>query len=144
MYVLHPHINFQLIILLPLLSVTFPIVAIHFPPENIFIKECPVELFEAFNAISGTHLILIVFVVPMWTIMYEPRYIFLYTISTFGPPYTIFDELKVSYTQSLDGNLFSKSNTTYISDIVIRLAYLLNSTAWHVALERFLIVNIEC
>ena len=88
-------------------------------------------------------MIFIVLVVPMRTITYEPKSIFLCPISTFGLPSTIVDGLKVLDTPSLDGNLLSKSTTNYISDLVIRSVYILNGIAWHVAILRSLIVNID-
>ena len=98
-------------------------------------------MFDAFNKISGTHKIFIVLVVPLWTITLEPKTIFFCTIFTFVLPSTIVYRLKVSDTPSLDRNLLSKSITTSIIDIVTRLMYLLNGTAWNVALEHSLIVH---
>ena len=79
----------------------------------------------------------------MWTIEYETKDTLLCPISTFVIPYTIFDGLKVSDTPSLDGNLLIKTTDPSISDLVIRLVYLLNGITWHVALARYLIVHID-
>ena len=100
-------------------------------------------MFDAFNAIAGKNIILIVFVVTMQTVSYAPKATFFCPISTFGLPYTIVDGLKVSDPTYLDRILFSKSTTTYISYLVIIILYILNGTAWHVDLARSLIVHIE-
>ena len=83
------------------------------------------------------------FVVPIWIIAYEPKAIFFYLISNFVPPSNIVDELKVSDTIYLDGNLFRKYTTPYISDIFIRIVYLLDGTEWNVAPARYLILHID-
>ena len=96
-------------------------------------------MFDALCKISWTHLLIIVFVVPIWTIAYEPKAIFFYPISTFGVPSTIFDGLKILDTPYLYGNLFRKSTNPYIGDVVIILLYTFNVNAWHVDLVRSLI-----
>ena len=75
----------------------------------------------------------------MLTIPYTPKAIIIFPISTFGIPFTIVDGLKVTDNPSLDGNLLSKSTTTYISDLVIRVVYILNGTVYSFSLPCSLI-----
>ena len=88
-------------------------------------------------------MLLIVFVVPMRTIKYEPKAVFFRPISKFGLHSTIVDGIKVSHTQSLYWNLIRKYTTPYIIYLVIRIVYILNDTACHVDISSYLIVHIS-
>ena len=74
------------------------------------------------------------FVVLLLTIAYEPKAIFFCHIYTFGITSTIFYRIEVSDTPYLNGNIFSKSTATSISDAIIRLVYILNVTVLQVSL----------
>ena len=82
-----------------------------------------------------------------WLYQCEPSYMnkklyFFCSVSTFGLLSTIYDGLKLSDTLYFDDKLISKLNITSISDLVVRLLYILNGIDWHVALARSLIVHI--
>ena len=74
--------------------------------------------------------------------MNQKLYIFC-SLSNFGINSTIIDGVKVSDTLSLDGKLFRKFTHLSISDLFVRLVYLLNGTAWYFALSHSLIVKID-
>ena len=88
---------------------------------------------------AGTLLLDMSFLVPTYTIAYEPKGSRGLLKSGCGTPITIVDG-PTAYLECFEGKALSHQTTCFKSDLVINLGYCLYGRSWHVDLHLSLIV----